>query len=112
MYGKEIHTVNLDIKTETLVGFALKAGQVVRGFDAVRHAAERNSLSLILIKEEISENSEQKLKRTLKNMNIPICKIKKNRDWKLTWGIETHKILGILKGNLGSSIVKNINAGV
>lgn len=109
---KRIKTVNPDKRTITMIGFALKSGQIIRGYEAVLQSAARESLSLILVETGISVNTVQKMNNALKYIKIPVFKTGPGIDWKILWGIETSRIMGILKGDLGRNIIKNFNAGV
>ncbi len=109
---KRIKSINPDKHTITMIGFALKAGRIIRGYEGVIQSTERNSLLMILIENGISGNTVQKLTNSLKYAKIPVFKTGPGVNWKSLWGIETHKIMGILKGDLGRNIIKNFNAGV
>ena len=104
--------VNPDKHTITMIGFALKSGQIVRGYDAVVQSAARDKLSLIMLESGISANTIQKLTNALRRIKIPVVKTGPGIEWKMLWGIETSRIMGILKGDLGRNILKNFNAGV
>ena len=43
-------------QTVALIGFALKSRQVVKGYEAVRRALQRNKLALVLVSSKISKN--------------------------------------------------------
>ncbi len=112
MENLEIPRIHLDSDIIALIGFALKAGQVIRGFDAVCRMAEQKSLSVILLNAGISGNTEKKLIKILKSRAVPIFKTDENVNWEKRWGLDAQKVFGVLKGNLGSSVVNKINAGV
>jgi ribosomal protein L7Ae-like RNA K-turn-binding protein len=107
-----VQSVNIDSKTTALISFALKAGQVVKGFESVQKSIRNNSIAIILLDAGISRNTLNKMENSLKNSDIPVIKTMPNVDWKKLWGIEFHKILGILKGDFGKSLSTNIKAGV
>lgn len=107
-----VQSVNIDSKATALISFALKAGKVVKGFESVKKSIQNNSIAIILLDAHISRNTINKMENTVKNTNIPILKTTPDVDWKKLWGIEFHKILGILKGDFGKSLSTNIKAGV
>jgi ribosomal protein L7Ae-like RNA K-turn-binding protein len=107
-----IKRVNPNKHIITMIGFGLKSGQIVRGYDAVVQSASRDMLSLIMLESNISANTMQKLTNALRRIKIPVVKTSPGIDWKILWGIETSRIMGILKGDLGRNIMKNFNAGV
>jgi len=107
-----IQTVNIDSKSTTLISFALKAGKVVKGFESVQKSIRNNTIAIILLDSHVSRNTLKKMENTLKNTDIPLFKTTPDVDWQKLWGIEFHKILGILKGDFGKSLSINIKAGV
>jgi ribosomal protein L7Ae-like RNA K-turn-binding protein len=107
-----IKPVELDNSTITLIGFALKAGNVVKGWHALVSALQKDSVSLIILNSQISENSQKKVMNVIKGKKIPVIKTASTVHWEKIWGIGAQKILGILKGDLGNKISNNFKAGV
>ena len=107
-----VQIVNIDSKTKTLISFALKAGKVVKGFESVQKSIRDNSLAIILLDAHISRNTLKKMENMVRNTNIPLIKTTTDVNWKALWGIEFHKILGILKGDFGKCLSTNIKVGV
>jgi ribosomal protein L7Ae-like RNA K-turn-binding protein len=101
-----IQNITPDQKLTSLIGFALKSGKFVTGFEAIRNELIRHRLSLILINKEISENTQKKVFHLSRKNNVPVFKTTSGTIWKESWGIENKKILGVLKGEIGSSILK------
>lgn len=107
-----IQSVNIDSRTTTLISFALKAGKVVKGFESVQKSIRNHSIAIILLDAHISRNTLNKMENTLKDSDVPMIKTTPNINWKKLWGIEFHKIIGILKGDFGKSLSTHIKAGV
>ena len=107
-----VQSINLDSETSTIISFALKAGKVVKGFESVQKSIRNHSIAIILLDAQISRNTLNKIENTLKNSDIPVIKTTPNIDWQKLWGIEIHKILGILKGDFGKTLSTHIKAGV
>ena len=103
-----IQNLTLDKKIIALVGFAIKSGQVVFGFESIRRLLVKNKLAFIMINNQISGNSYKKIFNLSKNKPILIIKTEANINWKKTWGIERQKILGIMNSTLGRTIIKNL----
>jgi ribosomal protein L7Ae-like RNA K-turn-binding protein len=101
----------LDKKTETIIGFAIKSRQVAKGFEAVRRAIDKKKLSVIIIDNDLSVKTYNKLNNKIRNENIPLIRTPGQMDWKKTWGIDSKKILGILKGEIGNKLLHKFNAG-
>ncbi|GAB4371202.1 MAG: hypothetical protein Kow0042_13810 [Calditrichia bacterium] len=104
--------VTIDPKTATLIGFALKANQTVRGFEAVRRSIHKGKLAVILVPHEISAYSLRKLQKLAKASKLMLVQTVAGTDWQKLWGLSNNKILGILKGDLGNTIRTKFNAGV
>ena len=101
-----IQNITPDQKMTSMVGFALKSGKFVAGYEAIRNELIRHRLSLILINNDISENTQKKIYQLSRKTNVPVFKTTSGTIWKESWGIENKKILGVLKGEIGSNILK------
>jgi len=107
-----VKTIKLDDHTISLIGFAIKAGSIVKGFQALLNALKANSVAVILLDFQISENSLKKVQNKVRYNKIPIFKTQSNINWDIIWGIKNQKIMGILNGELGRNISKKFKAGV
>lgn len=103
--------IRVSKQIHTLVGFAIKSGQLVAGFEAVHRAASRHKIELVLVNAHISPRSERKIVNFLKVQQIPYFKTEAQDDWEKLWKLDKWKIMGITRGNLGKSILQNINDG-
>ncbi len=99
-------------QTVALIGFALKSRQVVKGYEAVRRALQRNKLALVLVSSKISKNGLEKIENLLKEEKISLYQTSSDTDWEKLWGVYDYKIMGFLKGKLGSKISENLKSGV
>lgn len=104
--------MNINNKISTLIGFAIKSRQVICGFEAVTKAIERKKIILILVKDQTSTVTYNKLKKQLKGQDIPIINTSSQVNWETRWGISRHHILGILNGIIGNNIIQQFKAGV
>ena len=107
-----VHTIHLDQSAITLISFALKAGKVVKGFESVEKSIKNQSLDIILLESKISRKTQERVETKVKKSDILLYRTAPAIDWKKNWGIEFHKIIGILKGDFGKSLRKNFKAGV
>jgi ribosomal protein L7Ae-like RNA K-turn-binding protein len=103
-----IEKVTTDQRMTSLIGFALKSGNFVIGLEAIRKELIKQRISFILVNDEISKNTEKKLSKRTRSINVPVLKTSSDTSWKEKWGMENTKILGILKGDLGSNILKTL----
>lgn len=67
-------------KLLSALGLCKKAGKLVEGSDAVRAAAEKNRLSLILTARDLSQGSRKKVELTAQKKNIAILTIPVDMD--------------------------------
>lgn len=95
-------------KTFALVGFAIKAGKTISGFEAVKKVLLQDKIALVLLNHQISENSVKKILRLANKNKVPVITTDEKTDWKRGWGIENHNIMGILKGEFGKNILENL----
>ncbi len=109
---KKFENWTADRATAALIGFVIRSKQYVSGYEAVRQSTNKNKIDLILLNNDVSENTIKKVSNTTKHKNIYMVKTSQNTNWKQLWGFNHHKILGIIKGNLSSKIIENIKAGV
>lgn len=104
--------VKMNKQTVPLIGFALKSKEAVLGFEAVRRAAKKKKIALVLVHSKLSGNSVQKLAKFLNRTQIPLFQTSVDVDWINLWGIHTHKILGITRGDISPKILQNLKSGV
>lgn len=107
-----IRSVKLDNHSIALIGFAIKAGSVVKGFQALVRAIQADSIAVIILNSQISENSLRKVKNKTRYKKIPMFKTESNINWDILWGMKSYNILGILTGELGRNISEKFKAGV
>lgn len=103
--------VKPDSGTISLVGFALRARQVALGFEAVRRAANHGKLAGVMVTADISSHTLEKVVRAMAHLHIPVFQTDPSVNWEVHWGIDTHKILGLRKSELGRTIIKKFKAG-
>ena len=59
-------------KVNGLLGICAKAGKLVVGTDAVIEAINKNLVSAVIVAEDTSENTTQKIERICKEKNIKL----------------------------------------
>ncbi len=101
-----------DNQMKSLVGFARRARKAVYGFDAVKRAAGKHKLALVLVREELSNHTWEKLTRIGLNAGVPILRTAKFIRWEEYWGVEGYKIMGILRSEIGNSILRNLHGSL
>ncbi len=109
---KNIGTLSIDAQTAALIGFALKARQAVKGFEAVRRSVEKNTVMMVIVDSQLSEKTLKRLQHATWENGVLLVRSEQTKNWEELWGIRDHKILGILSGNLGVAIVRKFKSGV
>ena len=59
---KLINVDDIDHQKVSLIGFAIKANQYVKGFEAVRRLVEKDKIAVVLVNSQISPNTLAKLR--------------------------------------------------
>ncbi len=96
----------------SLVGFARRARKVVLGFDAVKRAATKHKLALVLVQADLASNTWEKITRIGLNAGVPILQTADHVRWEKYWGVEGYKIMGILRSEIGNSILRNLHGSL
>lgn len=107
-----IPVIDIDQNAAVLIGFAIKARQIVRGFQGVSRAVIRNRLVLILVEGHVTRNTLKKMEKIQKQYPVLIIQTGPDTDWVRLWGMESQKIFGILNGDIGRKIIQKFKAGV
>lgn len=108
---RAIPNVDVGAKTSALLGFAIRSRQVVLGFEAVRRAAVHGKLAGVLAENGLSPHTLEKLRKLLKNRNVPLFVMSDPQQWNPLKGAGNHKIIGLLNRELGRTIIDKIKAG-
>ena len=97
--------IQLDKHLEGLLGLAVKARAAVRGFEAVRRAAAKNKLALILIDSGVSKNTLKKVSNIATQHRIPAFVVSGSPAEQLLFSITGYKITGIQHGSIASGFL-------
>lgn len=96
-----ISSNNIPKKAITYLNFAIKSGTVRFGYNAILGTKPRD-LKVVLLTENISDNSKNKILKHCKNYKIQIYLIQP--DFRLLINNTGTKVIGILKSELGKKI--------
>ena len=103
--------LQVDQQLSALIGFACKSQQMVRGFKAVEKALEKKQISLVIFHHETSQGTIDKLRKVSDREKIIFAGTAPGTDWLRLWGIPSHKILGVVTGELARNIIQKVRAG-
>jgi ribosomal protein L7Ae-like RNA K-turn-binding protein len=97
-------------KVFTLIGFAMRAGKVVRSYTGVEKGTLQRKIKLILADESLSENTTKKLLQLSKNSGIPFYAIGPAERLGRQIGKENTKIIGITDKQFAEKMEEQMNA--
>ena len=85
----------------TYIGFAIKSNSIIKGLDEISKTKKRQFV--LLVAEDISQNSKEKIQNISNNKNIPLVTV--DKDLFLQLNLVGVKILGITDPNLAKAIL-------
>lgn len=104
--------LQVDHQLSAIIGFACKSHQLIRGYKAVQKALEKKQISLVIFHHETSQGTIDKLRKASDKEMIVFASTDPGTDWLSLWGIPSHKILGVVTGELARNIIQKVRAGV
>ncbi len=107
-YTREIEAepVDNEKKIFTLLQFARKAGMLVHGFEACKKNIVNGRIKLLLLTEDIGDNTKDKIMHVVETMEypLPILTLSNQEEMSTTLGLPWTCILGILDSNFAKKI--------
>lgn len=110
--AKEIKTVSKNEKLLNFLGITKKSGNIVLGMDCVKKGVSEKDIGLILITEDISNNSFEEIKKFALENNTRIFKISYSKDNIFNLFGKYSAIIGIKNKNFIDKIIKIINSSL
>ena len=110
--AKEIKVVPKNEKLLNFLGITKKSGNIVLGMDCVKKGVLEKDIGLILITEDISNNSFEEIKKFAFENNIGIFKISYSKDNIFNLFGKYSAIIGIKNENFIDKIIKIINSSL
>lgn len=95
----------------SLLGFAQKSGNVSSGSFAVLKSIDKNRAKLVIIAEDISENSIKKIREKCNIKKIPIIKFATKDTLGHYIGKELRAVISINNDNFAENILKKWEGG-
>jgi len=93
----------------SLLGIAQKAGKLVSGQDTVERMALSNKLFLIIVAEDASSNTKEKMANISKSKKIPIFFLGNSAQLGHAIGREERKVIGIIDRGFAKELINRIN---
>lgn len=94
-------------KILTLMQFARKAGKLVHGFEACRKEISHGKIKLVLLTQDISDNTKEKMMRFMEETgkSIPTLEYGTQQEMSAALGLPWTGIIGILDNNFAGKIL-------
>ncbi len=96
-------------KVESYLGFAARARSLSTGYNTCIFMMEKRKLKLLILTEDLSENSKEKMHRVAKQYEVPCRTYGKMDDLSHITGTEGKGIFGLADKNLADAIVSEID---
>jgi ribosomal protein L7Ae-like RNA K-turn-binding protein len=91
-------------KINSYLGFAKRSGNLVAGYNACEMAMKRNKIKLLLVTEDVSDNSKKKFRKLAAERSIPLYIFSITEDIPLYISDEGKGIFGITDHNFAKII--------
>jgi len=96
-------------KVDSYLGFAAKSRNLVSGYQSCLHAIKQKKLKMLILSEDLSENTAKKLSKLSKENEIPLRIYGKSDELSKTTGSHERGIFGITDVNFAEVILKEID---
>ncbi len=96
-------------KVDSYLGFAAKSRNLVSGYHTCLHTMKQRKLKLLILSEDLSENTVKKLSKASKENEIPIRIYGKTEELSKVTGSQERGVFGITDVNFADAILKEID---
>lgn len=96
-------------KVESCLGFAAKSRNLVSGYYTCLHAIRKKKLRLLILSEDLSENTVKKLSKLSADHEVPLRIYGKMEEMSKVTGSRERGVFGITDANFADAILKEID---
>ena len=96
-------------KVDSYLGFAAKSRNLVSGYHTCMHTIRQKKLKLLILSEDLSDNTVKKLSRLANENEVPMRIYGKSEELSKATGSQERGIFGITDGNFADAILKEID---
>lgn len=96
-------------KVISYLGFAKKSGNLVSGVNTCTFSMAKGKVKLMLLSEDISENSEKKIMKEIRKHNVPYVRYGSSAELSHAVGTEGRNVFGLCDKNFAEVILKEID---
>lgn len=99
-------TRSRDRRVLQLLGLARRAGHLVIGTQAVREAASRGQLALVIVAEDATENARRRLDSVVREQGIAVVRLEERESLGRAVGRGNVVVVGVRDRGFGARIVE------
>lgn len=96
-------------KVDSYLGFAAKSRNLVSGYHTCLYAIKQKRLKLLILSEDLSENTVKKLSRYAAENGIPVRRYGKIEEISKITGNLERGVFGVTDGNLADAVLREID---
>lgn len=96
-------------KIASYMGFAKKSGNLLSGVNTCTFAMAKGKVKLMILTEDISENSEKKIMKEIRKYDVPYVKYGMSEELSHATGAEGRSVFALCDKNFSNVILKVIN---
>ena len=96
-------------KVDSYLGFAAKSRNLVSGYHTCLHAIKQKKLKLLILSEDLSENTVKKLSKLSKEYEVPLRVYGNIEEISKITGNRERGVFGITDLNFADAILKEID---
>lgn len=96
-------------KVDSYLGFATKSKNLVSGYQTCLHTIQKNKLKLLILSEDLSENTVKKMSKLADENDVPVRIYGKSEELSKATGSQERGIFGITDVNFADVILKEID---
>ena len=95
-------------KVLSLMGFAKKSGNLVSGVNTCSFNIAKGKVKLVILAEDISENSEKKIMKDVRKYGVDHIKYGAAEELSHATGAEGRSVFAVLDGNFADALRREI----
>lgn len=99
-------------KVINYLGFAKKSGNLVAGVNTCTFALKKGKVKLMILAEDISENSEKKILKEIRKSGVEYIKYGNSEEMSHAIGSQGRSVFAICDSNFSEVIMKEINGEI
>ncbi len=99
-------------KISSYLGFAKKSGNLVSGVNTCTFAMAKKKVKLVIIAEDISENSEKKIMKEIRRYDVPFVRYGSSDELSHATGASGRNVFAVCDGNFAQVILNEIDGEI